>query len=307
MHVMTVLGPIPGDELGITLTHEHLQLDLYRDGFVFRDWRLREFDVELICAELGRFKEGGGSTVLDVTPPDLGRKPTVLADIAARTSLNVIMGLGRYREPFYEEELWQRTTQDLANEFISEIADGVSGVRPGIIGEIGVHGYHMTPAEERVHRAAARAHVATGLPITTHAAECTVGLVQLQVFEEEGADLTRVAIGHCDTYPDLQYHQAILERGAFVQFDLIRGHNEHETALQVRSLCELAARGHISRMLISQDVCCRAHLSAYGGPGYGYILHTFVPLLLAAGLSQQEIDTMLIANPRALLTGKPTA
>ena len=70
MDIMTVLGPVVGQQLGITLPHEHLQLDLYRDGFLFRDWRLRECDVDLICTELARFAEGGGRTILDVTPPD---------------------------------------------------------------------------------------------------------------------------------------------------------------------------------------------------------------------------------------------
>jgi phosphotriesterase-related protein len=302
--VSTVLGPVPGEELGITLPHEHLQLDLYRDGFVFRDWRLRELDVDLICAELANFTEAGGRTLIEVTPPDLGRKPAVMAKIARRTGLNVVMGLGRYREPFYERSLWDRTTRDIAEEFIREIRDGVDGIRPGVIGEIGVHGYHMTPAEERVHRAAARAHVATGLPITTHAAECDVGLVQLDVFEEEGADLTRVAVGHSDSHPDLAYHQAIVDRGAFVEFDLIRGLNEHETAVQVGLVRELADRGHVSRVLLSQDVCCRAHLRAYGGPGYAYVVRDFASMLLDAGLTQRDIDTMLIDNPRALLTGE---
>ena len=92
-----------------------------------------------------------------------------------------------------------------------------------------------------------------------------MGLVQLQVFAEEGADLTRVAVGHCDSHPDLKYHQAILETGAFVEFDLVRGQSEHDTAVQVRLLCELAARGHVGRLLISQDVCSpRAYTPAAG-------------------------------------------
>ena len=305
MNVTTVLGPVAAEDLGITLPHEHLCLNLNRgDGFQFRLKPLRETDRELICTELLSFQREGGKTVIDVTPPDLGRNPRVLAQISRETGLNIIMGTGRYREPFYERALWERTTRSLTAEFIQEITEGVDGIFPGIIGEIGVHAYHMSPVEERVHRAAARAQVETGLPLTTHALESAVGIDQLDVFEEEKVDLTRVAVGHCDSYPRLDFHESILARGAFVEFDLIRGQNEYDTLMQVELICKLVERGHLHKLLLSQDVCIREHLQAYGGQGYGYVLRSFVPRLLKAGLTESEVNVILIENPRSFLTGE---
>jgi len=256
-----------------------------------------------VTNELVAFRDLGGETLVDVTPPDLGRNPQLLANISRDTGVNIVMGMGRYREPFYEKRIWETATRALAEEFVREALEGVDGILPGIIGEIGVHGYQMSPVEERVHRAAARAQVESGLSITTHAVESTVGLVQLDVFEEEHVDLTRVAIGHCDSYPNIEYYEAILSRGAYVEFDLIRGQYERDTIQQQTLVLELIARGHLRKILLSQDVCCRENLRAYGGNGYAYILESFGPRLVNEGLTQDELDTMLVENPRDFLTG----
>jgi phosphotriesterase-related protein len=214
------------------------------------------------------------------------------------------MSTGRYLESFYEPELWERSTRDIAQEFVREIEQGVDGIRAAVIGEIGVQGRYMSPAEERVHRAAARAQASTGAPITTHAALSPVGLDQLEIFREEGADLRRVAIGHCDTFPHLDYHEAIVKQGAFVEFDTIRGRAEWESQQQVSMVVDLVGRGHLEQILLSHDVCARSDLVAYGGPGYAYLLTGFVPLLRAGGLSEEQVDTILIRNPLRLLTGE---
>jgi predicted metal-dependent phosphotriesterase family hydrolase len=216
-----------------------------------------------------------------------------------------VMGAGRYREGWYEPELWQRTTAQIAVEFARDIETGVDGIRAGFLGEIGVDGYHLSPIEERIHRAAARAHVRTGAPITTHAIASPVGLEQLDVFEEEGADLRRVAVGHCDSYPFYDYHVAIARRGAYVQFDLIRGlpGYEYEEVRQLNSIKRLVDDGHLDRILLSHDICDLQKLSFNGGPGYAYIQRCFVPKLRDAGLSVEQIGRITIDNPRRLLTG----
>ena len=298
---MTVTGPVPADRLGVTLPHEHLLLDLYRLFQPHRDFLMN--DIELAIDELRPFAEAGGRTVVEVTPTDAGRDPAGLKRIAEASGLNVIMGTGRYREPSYEPSIWQRSTNDIAAEFIHEIEVGVGGVRAGIIGEIGIHGYTLSPAEERVHRASARAQMRTGVAITTHANAAPVGLLQLDVFAEEGVDLRRVVIGHCDTYPRVDYHEAILERGAYVQFDTVRGIWAHETRRQVSQLLHHIRNGHLERLLISQDIALDKFLTAYGGNGYAYLVTQFVDLLREAGLSQEQIDILLIENPRRVLAG----
>lgn len=301
MSVMTVSGPVDADALGVTLPHEHLLIDLYRVFQPHREMMLN--DVDLAVAELSRFAAAGGGTVVEVTTPDLSRDPAGLAEIARRTGVNIVMGTGRYREPFYEASIWERSTAAIAEALVTEIRDGVDGIRPGILGEIGTHGSYVTPAEERVHRAVARAHNETGLAITTHSVASRVALEQLDLFAEEGVDLRRVAVGHCDSYMFSDYHLAVLERGAWLEFDTIRGTYEYQTTRVVEQLRVLVDAGYLDRILLSQDICVDRFLTVYGGGGYAYLVTSFRERLLDEGFSTEQIEKLFVENPRRMLTG----
>ena len=197
---------------------------------------------------------------------------------------------------------------DLADELVREATDGVgdTGVRPGIIGEIGTDKPWLTPAEERVHRAAARAARRTGLAVTTHAVMSDVGLAQLRVFEEEGLDPARVVIGHADSYPSLDHYLEIVRRGANLEFDFlgmsftpVERKGEERIAGFV---LELLARGHGDRVLLSQDVCHNSQLKHYDGNGYVHLHESFLPRLRAGGASEADIARLTIANPVRILT-----
>ena len=151
--------------------------------------------------------------------------------------------------------------------------------------------------------AAARAHLATGVTITTHAAGWPVGLKQLDILEAEGVSPNRVIIGHCDTVPDPDYHLEIARRGAFVEFDTIREANEHELSPRERYISNLAEQGLLGHVLLSQDICLRQHLAARGGGGYGFLFTTFVPRLVKFGLSEDQVNVLLVENPRRALSG----
>lgn len=302
--VQTVLGPVRAEALGPTLTHEHLLMDLFRGFQPHREFLLN--DRDLVVAELAELSAAGGQTVVEVTTPDLGRNPAGLVDIARRTGLNIVMATGRYREPFYEDALVRTRTDALAEEFVRDIDEGVDGVRAGIIGEIGTHEAHISPAEERVHRAAARAHLWTGVPITTHSNASPVGLTQLDLFEEEGVDLRRVVVGHCDTFPVPDYHLEILRRGAWVQFDTVRGTFEYETSRQARQLAHYVRCGHLDQLLVSQDMASNRLYRAYGGEGFGFVMGPFRSRLRDAGLSEDEVHRILVDNPRRMLIGDRT-
>lgn len=244
---------------------------------------------------------------MEATLPGVGRDPERLALMSERTGLSIIMGCGWYRAPYYpaEDLIDRRRVPDLAAQLIAEVESGVgtSGIRPGIIGEIGAQSGWVAPIEERVHRAAARAQRATGLPILTHSALREVGLAQLEIFEEEGADPTRVAIGHADSFPMLDYYLRIIERGAWVMLDNLGikpwGRHEERLAGLVRDLVD---RGHGGRILLSQDVCKIPHLQYNGGPGYTYVASSFLPRLRDLGLPQDVLDALVIDNPRRWLT-----
>ena len=144
----------------------------------------------------------------------------------------------------------------------------------------------------------------TDLTITTHADYSPVGLDQLDILQDEGVDLRRAIVGHCDSHPDPAYHEAVVSRGAYVQFDNIRGLNKWETKLRLGWIKLLIEKGFIEQILISQDIAYRHHLHAYGGNGYDYILTDFITLMSESGLSKGQIRILLEENPRAAITGE---
>ena len=307
-HVQTVLGPIDPATLGWTLPHEHTQIALWHIASRWDYWQLTR-NEPVILEELARFRDAGGGGLVDLTLPGVGRDPAWLRDIATASGLHVVMGCGWYRGVHYpaEARIDRRTVDDLADELVAEITDGVggTGVRPGIIGEIGTDKPWVSALEERVHRAAARAARRTGLAVTTHGVMSPVGLDQLRILEDEGLDPARVVIGHADSYPVLEHHLAIIERGANVEFDFL---GMNFLALErlgeprvIDLLGELIARGHADRILLSQDVCHDSQLKKYEGNGYVYLADTFLPRLRDAGVTDDQIETMTVANPRRLL------
>lgn len=307
-HVQTVLGPIDPSELGFTLPHEHTQISLWHIQNRWDYWQLTR-DRDGIVDELARFTSAGGRSLVDLTLPGVGRDPDWLTDLAEATGLHIVMGCGWYRTAYYPPEalIERRSVDALSDQLVAEIELGVgdTGIRPGIIGEIGTDKPWISPAEERVHRAAARAARRTGLAVTTHGVLSDVGQAQLQLFEEEGLDPARVIIGHADSYPVLQHYLDIIERGANLEFDFLgmpwkaEQHGEDRT---VDRLLELLERGHVDRILLSQDVCNDSQLKRLGGNGYTYLAETFLPRLRSAGVSDAHIEIMTIANPKRLLT-----
>ena len=308
-YVQTVLGRVDPSDLGVTLPHEHTQLALWHVENRWDYWQLTR-DEPVILAELERFRAAGGRSVVDLTLPGFGRDPAWLAGIARASGLHIVMGSGWYRSAYYppEARIDRRSVDDLADELVLEAEEGVgdTAVRPGIIGEIGTDKPWVSAAEERVHRAVARAARRTGRSVTTHSVLSPVGLAQLQIFEEEGLDPGRVVIGHSDSYPVLDHYLEIIRRGASIEFDFLgmafTAVERHGEGRIVELLQELLSRGHADRVLLSQDVCNDAQLSRYGGRGYTYLAERFLPRLRQAGVSDADIDTMTIANPRRLLT-----
>ncbi|HWL65897.1 MAG TPA: phosphotriesterase-related protein [Actinomycetota bacterium] len=300
--IQTVLGPVDSSRLGVCLPHEHVFLNLMSEHGP--DGRLN--DLHLMTEELARFHALGGGALVELTSIGLGREPVMLRQVASATGLHIIMGTGYYRDPYLEHtELDAEGTNACADRLIGEVRDGIDGtdIHPGIIGEIG-SGRTISPREERSLRAAARAHLATGLTISTHAAGWPVGLEQLNLLAEEGVTAGRVIIGHADTVPSTDYHEAIAARGAYVEFDNLQGVTEYDTQTVIRFILTLRSLGHLDRILLSHDICLRSQLSIYGGPAYSFLLKDFVPRLLAAGLSTREIEILTVENPAAAISGE---
>lgn len=301
--VMTVTGPVPGEQLGYTLMHEHLFIDLTRDVSTNNNYLS---DPDLTLAELQRYKDAGGVTLVDQTNRGLGQDPLAVRDMAERSGLNIVLGSGWYREPYYEAYLYRWKTDQIAEQIVRDVTEGIddTGVRAGIIGEIGAHFTWISPVEERMLRAAARAQKKTGVALTLHGLRAPLGLDQLDILGEEGVDPRRVVVGHAHSYPYHAYHAEVARRGAFLTFDRMGLTNEYERQRNIRLIRELLDAGYVRHLMLSHDVCYKSDLIAYGGLGYGYLPGELSATLRRAGVSDEQLHQMMVENPRRVLTGE---
>ena len=320
--IMSVTGPISADQLGFTLIHEHLFLDILRDAWVKPNFLA---DPELAEIELRAYKDAGGVTLVDVTSGGLRendhdllfdeelnhiKHAVAVRDMAEKTGINIVLGCGWYRETYYEPRLWRMKTDEIAEEMVRDLTEGIDGtdVRAGTIGEIGAHFNWLSAIEERVLRAAARAQMKTGVALTTHAIRGPHGLQQLDVLEQEGVDPRRVAIAHSGLFPVHRYHVEIAKRGAYVSFDRmgnLKNANEFDRQRTLRLIQQLVDAGFIRNILLSHDVCYTTDYATYGGGGYSFLSSQGLALLnTEIGLQEEQFNTIMLENPRRLLTGE---
>ena len=303
--VITVLGPIPARDLGITQTHEHLQLDamdhLGSYGAVIDD-------EDLVVEELKAFTRNGGRTICDPTVDEIGRDPQALTRLARAAGINVVMGSGWYREFGYPRAVEEHTSRELADILVRDIEQGVgdTGVRAGFIGEIGTGRHFIKPAEERVFRAAALAQARTGVVISTHTTRWgTLALEQLAMLEEFGVDPARIIIGHLGDRRGVHHLLPVAERGVYLEVDNIGYLDYQPEEVRADNVAALVREGFVDRVLLSEDICMLDHLAYHGGKGYGYLLEHFVPMLTERGVTQQKIRQMLIDNPARAFSRYP--
>lgn len=283
------------DPTGYTWVHEHLHIDL--SGFKNNlDCRLDQYD--LICQEMKDLRALGVSNTIEMTNRYMGRNPQFMLDLMRDTGINVVACTGYYQDAFFPEHVAARSVEQLAQEMVDEIVIGIDGteLKAGIIAEIGSSEGVITPLEEKVF-IAARAHIETGRPISTHTSFSTMGVEQLVLLQAHGVDLSRVTVGHCDLKDNLDNILRMIELGAYVQFDTIGKNNYYPDEKRIAMLHAIRDRGLLSHVMLSMDITRRSHLKANGGNGYDYLLTTFIPQLRQSGFSQADVDMMLRDNP----------
>lgn len=305
--VETARGPVETSALGRTFMHEHISLG---GTDVFAHWPELHDAASCLEAATARFAQleaRGVGTVVDVTPANLGRDIALIERVQAATSVNIIVATGMYwNVPLY----WHgREPDELADAFVREIERGVgeSAVRAGVIKLAS----HMTLDEvnEAVLRAGARAHRRTGAPITTHAMPQAFGLEQQRIFREEGVDLARTIIGHQGNEPTPDYYRQLMDAGSTIgvdNFGIELGSPDwHDSRGRVELVAELCADGYADRIVLSHDSMCCIHwgqVEALRGanPDWTstYIPDVIAPALLEAGVSEAQLEQMLVANPR---------
>jgi phosphotriesterase-related protein len=352
---MTVTGPIDAAHLGATVMHEHIFID-FTNGLTMgppyntpatevafwdekltlenvhlvRERGLRNkdsaiiSDIRIAVKEVFDFKSWGGNTIVDVTNIGIGRDPLALRRVAVETGVNLVMGSGWYAKRFHPPDMDQRTVEDLTDEIVRDITVGVgeTGVRSGIIGEIGIDGGPLTRNELKSLKASAWASLSTGAAISLHYGGTDRERLQVAaILGEEGVNMDRVIFGHSDGYADdIPFLIEQLEMGAYIQFDLlgrvgapisrippVRGPGPTKpqgatTILVGEAVPKLIDAGFGDRILLSQDVYTKIDLKTYGGTGYSFILEKFVPFLRNRGVTEKQIMTLLVENPRNILT-----
>ena len=246
----------------------------------------------------------GVKTLVDLTPGDWRDIPFV-QEVVGRTGMQVIVATGIYFDvPRYFQS---RTADHAAELFVRDIQEGIvgTGVRAGVI-KCAADEAGIDEQVEKMLRAAARAHRATGIPISTHThAASQVGLKQQAIFEQEGVDLSRVVIGHSGDSDDIDYLSRLVDRGSYIGMDRFGLDMFLPTDKRVATIARLCQMGHAEKMVLSHDAACYfdffdAALVRQTIPNwhYNFIPDTVLPALREAGVSEEQISTMTVDNPR---------
>jgi len=310
MNVMTVCGEIPVERLGVTQMHEHI---LINTDFDHNDYNLRMDDVEIAIEEVTYFKNAGGQTMLDLTCAGIGQNVRGLKTVSEKTGVNIIASTGFYRECSYPDYVHKETADQLARRMIRDVREGIdgTGIKPGILAEIATeYGKgKMSPGEEKVFTAVAYAQRETGLPVSTHCWAGELAFAQIDVLTRNGVPANKIIIGHLAVQPEAEVKDrifAIADKGVYLGFDCIGYWYEDVVPLKdperAQWVKDFIDRGHLRQITLAQDIARKLLQKHYHGNGYEHLLKNFVPMLKAVGVSDQEIQTILVENPRRIFS-----
>jgi phosphotriesterase-related protein len=338
--VVTTLGPIPADELGIVMTHEHVffrldasftQSEEDPDGIMSAaqvtpqlQWWLRSHpfnnrdnlvqeSLETATSEVMSFKNAGGDTLVDVTTVGLAPKPKLLAEVSRRTGVHIIAATGFYTASSLPQSTVKLSLEMLADHMRRDLTQGIAGseIRAGIIGELGVSTPPM-PVELRVLAAAGKVQQELGCAISIHPAWGPDGaMLTAKLVEEAGIDPARTVLSHLDNRfrEDILAMRELADRGFRLGLDCFGKECYYpHVNLQlpsdgdrIRAVLGLLDAGFEKQILLSQDICTKHQLTVNGGQGYAHVLQCVRPRLLRNGIDGATMRRLLVDNPRALL------
>lgn len=275
-----------------------------RENMVLSDWYLAAQELRLA-------RDSNCQLVTDLTVQGLDPQHQLAVRAADLAGLDVVLGIGRYLESTLDETERAKPVGQVADEWLSTVHTGFDGLLPGIIGEIGTS-ETITSTEEISLRAAAQVQKSCGLPINVHVHPYTrQALAAIAVLEAEGADLSRVAISHCDGDLDLAWLRQLLTTGVHVEMDmfgtgperLVAGRGYPSDDQRVTALVELCEQGFSAQLLLSHDICHRNSLHRHGGWGYDHISRVIVPKL-SEHLDDDAVRQLTSENALRLLDWK---
>ena len=312
--VNSVLGPVDVNDLGFTLMHEHVLNSSAGIPQTFPELVDRDQAIARGIAALKDAAAEGVRTYVDVTTMDLGRDIGVIRTVAEQVDVHIIAATGIWVD--IPRSIARGVNPDqLAKAFIRDIEVGLDGtdIKPGVI-KVATTEEGVTPANEVVLRAAARASNHTGVPITTHtAAPERVGNGQVQIFLEEGVDLNRVYIGHSNDTEDLDYLSGLVRQGCYLGMDRYPGGRVQGPKWEERTrvVKELLDMGLVDRVTLSHDYPLSFLLTpemneerkTYNPDEVCFINRVVLPRLRELGVSDEAIHTMMVDNPRRYFGG----
>lgn len=320
-YVETVNGPVDAEKLGGTLPHEHIFVrnPELESNYPNAYWNEETF-VQRARQAMQELKTLGIDTLVDLTVMGLGRDIPLIRKVAEGLDFNIVVATGYYT--YKDLPAYFRThgpglridvAEPLHEMFVTDIRDGIAGtgVKAAII-KIATDDYGFTPDVERVFRAAARAHLDTGAPITTHTnAKKRGGLDQQAFLRKEGVDLTRVVIGHCGDTTDLDYLRAIMDEGSIIGMDRFGMDNFLPAEDRIATIVKLCELGYADRLTLSHDA---AVFSVNTEPEfrtrmlpnwrYSYVPGTILPELARRGVTEAQIRLMMVENPKRILASR---
>lgn len=313
--INTVTGTITPDELGFTLMHEHVMVSASGLYDQYPDLLGEEREAKAI-ATLKKAKAEGIDTMVDATTFDLGRNPELLRRVAAESGMNIINVTGWWLD--VPRFLLGVSPNQMAREFIRDIEEGFRGtdIRAGIL-KCAADFENVTPPLEVMARAVARAHCETGLPIMVHSYPTGhVAREQIRIFREEGVDLTRVKIDHSNDTTDIEYLKWILDQGCYLGLDRYPGRfvSPHMRTVTLKNLID---EGYGDRLCPSHDCICLAvmkenpdgsmpeehEFARHNHHAYLYINKEVIPDLKEMGVTDEQINTLFVDNPRNFFAG----
>ncbi len=313
--INSVLGPISSDDLGFTLMHEHVMVAgpaLYR----WHPELLGPEPEETAIAALRRAKAQGIDTMVDATTFDLGREPELLARVSRASGVNIINVTGWWLDvPRWLDGV---SPKQLAREFVRELEQGFHGtdVKAGLL-KCAADSEGVTRRLEVMARAVARAHNETGAPIMVHSYPTGhVGRRQIEIFREEGVDLTKVKIDHSNDTTDTEYLRWILDQGCYLGLDRYPGQlvSSHMRTVTLKALIDM---GYTDQLCPSHDCVC-LHIFKENPDGsmpdehqfkrfnvdeFQYIHRHVIPDLLEMGVDEATVHALFVDNPRRYFGG----
>lgn len=283
-----------------TLMHEHITIDL---SGIKNDEDCRLDCFEESQNELCRLYELGVRRILDVTNIGMGRNSDYCRLMEESTGIQILSATGFYKEPFLPDFVYTMSVRELAKLAVKEISEGIAntGIKASVIGEFGTSKDTFTEMERKVFDSMALAAVQTGAVVTTHTTLGTMALEQAEHLKTEGVKPENIIIGHLDLSQNPDTIISVLKEGVNIGFDTVGKNNYCPDTFRAQMLKRIAKEGYLDQVVLSMDITRKSHLKKWGGPGYAYLFETFLPMLLEYGLSEAQIEQLMIDNPNRIL------